>query len=280
MAPPPTRQRGPARPNSCLVFTSVSVPDRLRWRVVCGDATGETAGCSAHSHTLGQAHVVIADPPYNQGIDYGGGTGRDSLSDEEYLAFTRDWARNAVARMAFGAALWVVISDEWAAELVYQFKRVHGLEMRNWVKWHEAFGTYQRKKFGRCSRHLLYFVKRGADYYFAPDRVPSARQEKYNDRRAQKEGKVPDDVWRFKRVAGTHAERAEGFPTQIPEALWERALRATCPPGGLVVEFFAGSGSAGRVCVRNGFRYEGWESSERYARAAAARIGEVVPGAG
>ena len=60
------------------------------------------------------------------------------------------------------------------------------------------------------------------------------------------------DVWEFPRVTG--AER-HGHATPKPVAMMERAIRSSCPPGGVVIEPFCGSGSTlmaaevtGRAC--------------------------------
>ena len=53
-----------------------------------------------------------------------------------------------------------------------------------------------------------------------------------------------------------HASASErtGYPTQKPVALLERVLLAGSPPGGLVVDAFAGSGTTGEAALRTGRR--------------------------
>jgi DNA modification methylase len=60
------------------------------------------------------------------------------------------------------------------------------------------------------------------------------------------------DVWEFPRVTG---DERHGHATPKPVAMMERAIKSACPPGGLVVEPFGGTGSTliaaektGRVC--------------------------------
>lgn len=60
------------------------------------------------------------------------------------------------------------------------------------------------------------------------------------------------DVWRFERVYG---EERHGHATPKPVEMMVRAIKSACPPGGLVLEPFGGSGSTligaercGRVC--------------------------------
>jgi site-specific DNA-methyltransferase (adenine-specific) len=61
-------------------------------------------------------------------------------------------------------------------------------------------------------------------------------------------------------------------PTQKPEALLEALVRDFTDPGELVLDPFAGSGTTGVACKRLGRRFVGWETQERYQRAAQARI--------
>jgi hypothetical protein len=69
-----------------------------------------------------------------------------------------------------------------------------------------------------------------------------------------KRGKVPEDWWYFPVVARLHLERS-GYPTQKPEALLERIIRASSNPCDLVADFFCGSGTAATVSARLGRRF-------------------------
>ncbi len=64
-------------------------------------------------------------------------------------------------------------------------------------------------------------------------------------------GKVPEDWWYFPVVARLHRERT-GYPTQKPEALLDRVIRASSHPGDLVADFFCGSGTTPLVAARLG----------------------------
>jgi hypothetical protein len=64
-------------------------------------------------------------------------------------------------------------------------------------------------------------------------------------------GKVPEDWWYFPVVARLHKERT-GYPTQKPEALLERIIRASSNPGDVVADFFCGSGTTAAVAARLG----------------------------
>lgn len=76
-------------------------------------------------------------------------------------------------------------------------------------------------------------------------------------------------------------QRANRHPTVKPLALMAWLLRLITPPGGTVLDPFAGSGSTGVACMREGFSFIGIEQSEEYVEVARRRIahaaGEAIP---
>lgn len=63
-------------------------------------------------------------------------------------------------------------------------------------------------------------------------------------------------------------------PTEKPIGIIEPALRYACPPGGLVLDLFAGSGSTLDTARQCGRRAIGIEGFEPYAEAAAKRLSQ------
>ena len=61
-------------------------------------------------------------------------------------------------------------------------------------------------------------------------------------------GKNPTNVWEIGRLNGNSVERV-GHPTQKPLDLIRRFVRALSYEGSVVLDFFAGSGTTGRVCI-------------------------------
>jgi DNA modification methylase len=250
--------------------------------------------CLRHLSTLdaGCVDLAFADPPFNIGYEY------DVYDDRQdrptYLDWTRKWLTEVRRVLRPTGALYVAIGDEYAAEVKLCLDGL-GLTMRNWIIWHYTFGVHCTRKFNRSHAHIFYYVADPRNFTFNADdiRVPSARQTKYADRRANPAGKVPDDTWVVRpqedtrtfdpqsdtwylpRVCGTFKERT-GHPCQMPEAVLERIIRASSNPGDLVLDPFAGSGTTLAVARRLGRRYLGVELSEEYARGIRARL-ENVP---
>ena len=70
--------------------------------------------------------------------------------------------------------------------------------------------------------------------------------QKYFRDRNNMDGANPGDVWTFSHVHYCNAER-QPHPTQKPEALLERIIRASSNPGDTVLDPFVGSGTTCRV---------------------------------
>lgn len=75
------------------------------------------------------------------------------------------------------------------------------------------------------------------------------------------------NVWKHK----TDSE-IDWHPTPKPVALMGHLVRASCPPGGTVLDAFAGSGSTLRAAVDNGRKAIGIELDERYCERIATRL--------
>lgn len=74
-------------------------------------------------------------------------------------------------------------------------------------------------------------------------------------------GKVPEDWWYFPVVARLHNERT-GYPTQKPEALLERIVKASSHDDSIVGDFFCGSGTTAAAAEKNGRRWIACDSSQ------------------
>lgn len=65
-------------------------------------------------------------------------------------------------------------------------------------------------------------------------------------------------------------------PTQKPLALVERIVTALCPPGGVVLDPFLGSGTTALACLRTGRRCIGIEKDAKYLRIAVRRLRDAT----
>ncbi|HEV2968515.1 MAG TPA: DNA methyltransferase [Pirellulales bacterium] len=165
--------------------------DELLNRIELGDCI---AGLNALE--AGSVDLVFADPPFNIGYDYD--VYRDRLERDHYLAWSRDWISGVFRALSPRGTFWLAIGDEYAAELKLESQRI-GFIPRSWVVWYYTFGVNCSHKFTRSHAHLFYFVKDANDFTFRDEdlenRIPSARQLVYADKRANPRGRLPDDTW-------------------------------------------------------------------------------------
>ena len=70
---------------------------------------------------------------------------------------------------------------------------------------------------------------------------------------------------KFERSGNTH-------PTVKPTELMRYLCRLVTPPGGLIVDPFAGSGSTGKAAILEGFQFIGFELDPQYSAIANARV--------
>ena len=105
-------------------------------------------------------------------------------------------------------------------------------------------------------------------------RIFSDRQTVYKDKRANRGGKMPDDVWdEYPRLCGTFDERIN-FPCQMPESLLARIIRTSSKPDNWILDPFCGSGTTVVLAHKLNRTYTGIEISEKYVKQAEKRLEE------
>lgn len=85
-----------------------------------------------------------------------------------------------------------------------------------------------------------------------------------------KKGKYPDDVWDD--VHTVRGKESIGYPTQKPEALLERIIKASSNPGNVVLDAFCGGGTTPAVARRLGRKFIGIDQSVRAIAVSNARL--------
>jgi len=105
--------------------------------------------------------------------------------------------------------------------------------------------------------YIKQFFKKDADgrYYTSTDGGRGKpRYKRYLD---DIPGIAMDTVWGDIKMMGNISMKKErvGYQTQKPEALLKRIIEASCPPNGLVADFFAGSGTTGAVAEKLGRKW-------------------------
>jgi site-specific DNA-methyltransferase (adenine-specific) len=127
---------------------------------------------------------------------------------------------------------------------------------------------------GFSPRHddVLYFTK-SRDFTFNLDdiRIP----QKYYRQRNNMNGANPGDVWQFSHVHYSSKEREE-HPTQKPEAVMERMIRASSNVGDIVLDPFVGSGTTCKVARDLGRQWIGIDINPDYIALSERRMAQTA----
>jgi DNA modification methylase len=249
--------------------------DRTPDRIACDEAAAEVARWRD-----GSIDAIYIDPPFGTGIVRHGRGHRYADRADDPDAFV-EWLAPLLAEgrrvLAPTGSLFVHLDYRAVHYVKVALDRIFGREhFVNEVVWCYAVGGKSRRGFGRKHDTILWYA-RGADWAFYPDavRVPRrggshmrvvreggvAVQEK-TDRKTGRvyrypvpEGKVPEDWWADIETLNHSDRERTGWPSQKPERLVERVLRAVTVPGNRVADWFAGSGTTAVVAQRLARRF-------------------------
>ena len=236
-------------------------------RIILGDALLKLAKIEAESVDL-----IIADPPYNLGKDYG--NNHDIKGFEEYLSFSRKWLTQAHRILKPKGTIYVFMGFRFISYLYDILDRELDMFFNSWVVWHYTQGTGKKKGFSPRHDDILVFNKSN-DFIFNLDsiRVP----QKYYRERNNMRGANPGDVWEFSHVHYCNENR-ENHPTQKPEGLIERMVLASSNEGFTVLDPFLGSGTTLRVCQQLKRHGIGIEVNPDYVKMSQARLNREFNG--
>jgi len=144
----------------------------------------------------------------------------------------------------------------------------------NEVIWAYDYGARTKRRWPAKHDNILVYVKDPERYWFdaeAVERIPYMAPGLVGPEKAAR-GKLPTDTWWQTIVPPGGAERT-GYPTQKPVAVLRRIVSASCPPGGLVADFFAGSGTTGAAALELGRRFLLVDSNPEAVAVMARRLG-------
>ena len=122
----------------------------------------------------------------------------------------------------------------------------------NEIIWAYDFGARTKKRWSTKHNNILWFAKDPKNYVFnydEIDRIPYMAPGLVGKEKAAR-GKTPTDVW-WHTIVGTNSKEKTGYTTQKPIGVLERIIKVHTNPEDLVLDFFAGSGTTGEVCMMN-----------------------------
>ena len=251
-----------------------------RNRVFCEDALTGLARLPDASIDL-----LLADPPYGLGKDYGNDS--DKLAAQEYLQWMEAWIDLALPKLKANGSLYIFLTWRYSPEVFVMLKQ--RMTMMNEIIWDRRVPSMGGSVRSFTSVHdtIGFFVNR-KDYYFDLDSVRIAYDAETKKARSRsifvgakwlEIGYNPKDLWSVSRLHKEHPERAD-HPTQKPLEIIERMVKASCPPGGVVLDPFMGSGTTALAAKRCGRDFVGFELNPDYCDIIESRLAAPVIEAG
>ncbi|MEZ4525537.1 MAG: site-specific DNA-methyltransferase [Desulfobacterales bacterium] len=200
--------------------------------------------------------LILIDPPYNLDMAMW-----DTFSN--YLDWARQWLNHIERILAdtgscviFGGFQFQDLKNGDLLEILHYLRHNTKLMLINLIVWYYKNGMSAYRYFANRHEEAIWLAK-SKKYYFNLDdvRIPFDEKTKAiykKDKRLRPEsiekGKNPTNVWEIGRLSGNSAERV-GHPTQKPLEIIRRFVKALSYPNSLVLDFFAGSGTTGRICI-------------------------------
>lgn len=224
--------------------------------------------------------LIFADPPYNLHKDFGNDSDKWK-SNADYISWCKEWLDECMRVLKDEGTMYFMASTQNMPYLdVYMSEKYNVLCRIVWS--YDSSGVQSKKIFGSLYEPILMVNKTAkAKYKFnhedilvtaktgASRRLIDYRKDPpqpYND------SKVPGNVWDFSRVR-FKMEEYENHPTQKPEALLERIIKASSDKGDVVLDPFSGSFTSSAVAVRLGRLAVGIEMNEEYFEMGLRRTG-------
>ena len=120
----------------------------------------------------------------------------------------------------------------------------------NEIIWAYDYGARTHRKWPAKHDNILWYAVNPNQYTFNYDeieRIPYMAPGLVGPEKAAR-GKTPTDTW-WLTIVPTNGPERTGYPTQKPLSLLRRIISASSNPSDTVMDFFAGSGTTGAVCM-------------------------------
>lgn len=219
----------------------------------------------------GSIDLILTDPPYGLGKDYGNDSDKQAAAD--YLVWTERWIDAALPKLKPTGSLYIFLTWRYAPEIFVMLKQ--RMTMLNEIIWDRRVPSMGGSVRSFTSVHdTIGFFAKDKGYYFNLDavRIPYDAETKKARSRSifvgakwLELGYNPKDVWSVSRLHKEDPERVD-HPTQKPLEIIERMVRASCPPGGVVLDLFMGSGTTAIAAKRCGRHFVGFELNPDYCQ--------------
>lgn len=221
--------------------------------------------------------LIFADPPYNIGKNFDGI--EDRMGQEEYFEWCFNWIMECHRVLKPAGSFYLMAATQNMPRIDIFCQSLFAIMSR--IVWsYDSSGVQAKKFFGSLYEPILFMVKDMKRYTFnSHDILVEARtgairrliDYRKNPPRPYNNTKVPGNVWHFPRVRFKMTEYQK-HPSQKPEALLERIIRASSNENEVVFDPFGGSFTTAAVAQRLGRRSISIECNPKYVQAGMARI--------
>lgn len=192
--------------------------------------------------------LIFADEPYNIGKDFGNNIDKWG-SSEEYIMWNKTWICEAMRLLKDDGTIYLMTSTQFMPYIdIFVQENYHVLSRIIWS--YDSSGVQSKKKYGSLYEPILMFTKTKSSKitFNSSDILVEAKtgakrgliDYRKNPPAPYSTTKVPGNVWNFSRVR-FRMDEYENHPTQKPEALLERIIRASSNEGDIVFDPFGGS---------------------------------------
>ena len=224
--------------------------------------------------------LIFADPPYNIGKDFG--NNKDQWeSVDAYIDWCKKWIDECMRVLKDNGTMYFMTATQHMPYLdVYASRKYHVLSRIVWT--YDSSGVQSKKMFGSLYEPILMICKNEkSPYTFNTEDIlveaKTGAVRKLIDYRKDppqpyNTKKVPGNVWEFSRVR-FKMDEYENHPTQKPEALLERIIKASSNKGDIVLDPFAGSFTTCAVALKLGRKTLGIDLNSDYFEIGIRRTG-------
>lgn len=223
--------------------------------------------------------LIFADEPYNIGKDFG--NNHDSWdSTEDYINWNKEWISEAMRILKDSGTIYIMTATQFMPFIdVFMQSEYNVLSRIVWS--YDSSGVQSKKMFGSLYEPILIGNKSSKNPFTfnSEDILVEAKtgakrklmDYRKNPPRPYNTSKVPGNVWTFSRVRYRMKEY-ENHPTQKPEELLERVIKASSNTGDIIFDPFAGSFTTGAVARRLGRQNISIDMNEDYYKIGLRRL--------
>jgi site-specific DNA-methyltransferase (adenine-specific) len=176
---------------------------------------------------------------------------------DDYLSFLEPRFNEAYRVLSSNGSLYFHIDYREVHYCKILLDQIFGREsFINEIIWAYDYGARTRKRWPAKHDNILWYAKDPENFIFNYEdieRIPYMAPGLVGEEKAMR-GKLPTDTW-WHTIVGTNSKEKTGYPTQKPVGVIRRIVQASSNPGDTVLDFFAGSGTIGAVCLEMGRRF-------------------------